>query len=340
MLLDSDEPGLDRPYVSDFGLAREIGSNSRPEVLEATARYTVVGTVPYMSPEQASGQRATTLSDVYGLGAILYELLTGEAPFSGDDERDQLSLVRDLARMPQPPRHIHPRVDRTLEAICLKCLAKDSEQRYRSAEGLAKDLDRWLQHWPTEARPRRALGRTLLWARRSPVGVALVLALAGLTALLGINLADRLQEPRRTHTILADQRAGEFGLRLQQLGLAVASTAAEPMFPELLRAQNFAALQSFVAEVGDRSNDPNRLSPFESWFVIDNRDGQIKARWPAMSAETEGVDFRGRDYFEGLTTRGATAGVHVSQVFRGLSDGLYKFGISAWRRRHGLACAT
>jgi tetratricopeptide (TPR) repeat protein len=165
-----DEEGA--PHVTDFGLAKRLDS-----VQEATHSGALVGTPSYMSPEQASGARAglSTATDVYGLGTILYALLSGRAPFAGTTLVDTLDMVRMQA--PEPPTAINPGVPRDLEVICLKCLEKDPPRRYASARELADDIRRWLAGMPIEARPVSTLTRTLMWCRRNR-------ALAGLAALL------------------------------------------------------------------------------------------------------------------------------------------------------------
>jgi len=156
-----DEHG--NPVVTDFGLAKRVVGDS-----ELTHSGTIVGTPAYMSPEQASGRRGavTTSSDVYGLGAILYALLTGRAPFGGDSIEETLEQVRQSA--PAPPSRINPRTPRDLEVICLKCLEKDPSRRYASAQALAEDLGRFLLGEPITGRPTGMLERGWLWCRRNP----------------------------------------------------------------------------------------------------------------------------------------------------------------------------
>src|SRR4030095_15224655 len=185
-----------------------------------------------MSPEQARGKRATTLSDVYGLGAILYSLLTGGPPFRADSAETTLAQVRDSARAPERPRRVNPTADKTLSAICMKCLEKDPARRYRSAEGLAKDLERWLAHRATEARPRGLFGRSGLWCRRNPVGAGLVLALLSLSVLAAADIGTRLGGTRRIRRSVARQTAGLLQTRLNDMHGAVESTARNPRLPD------------------------------------------------------------------------------------------------------------
>ncbi len=154
-----------RPYLTDFGLARRAGVDSSLSVSGA-----ILGTPSYMAPEQATGSRAGLgpATDVYGLGAILYELLTGRPPFRSPTVME--TVVHVLERDPAPPRELHPDIPRALESICLKCLEKSPKERYATAEALAHELDNYLQGDGIEA--AGILSRLRRWNRREPELVA------------------------------------------------------------------------------------------------------------------------------------------------------------------------
>jgi len=219
---------LDRegqPHVTDFGLARRVEGDSA-----LTQSGAITGTPAYMAPEQAAAATApTTAVDVYGLGAILFELLTGCPPFRGETPLDTLIQVR--TEEPARPCTLNPQADRDLETICLKCLAKSPQQRYRSAEALAEDLERWLRGEPIRARRTSAWERLAKWARRRPgvaslaagvlgVGLcALVLLLWGLQQSWQAQQAEarairKAAETEKEKTKEADHRAREFEARL------------------------------------------------------------------------------------------------------------------------------
>ncbi len=165
------------PHLTDFGLARLIETEST-----ITRTLEVMGTPSYMAPEQAVGNNAaiTSATDVYALGAVFYQLLTGHPPFAGGTTFETVRLVLDTE--PRPPRLWNPKVDRDLSTICLKCLEKDPQRRYSSALALAEDLDRWLRHEPIRARRTGIFTRGRKWVRRNPtiaIMAALVLILSG-----------------------------------------------------------------------------------------------------------------------------------------------------------------
>ncbi len=159
------------PKITDFGLARRLEDSDRP-----TLTSDLMGTPSYMAPEQANGQRDAIGPgvDVYALGAILYELLTGRPPFRAETATATLQQV--LADEPAPPSRLNARVPRDLETICLKCLRKEPCRRYASAVALAEDLRRFGAGEPIRARPVGRLERTVKWARRRPAAAALIAA--------------------------------------------------------------------------------------------------------------------------------------------------------------------
>jgi WD40 repeat protein len=206
--------GAGEPHVTDFGLAKRV--TGEPGALATgglTQTGAVVGTPAYMAPEQAAGKRGlTTAADVYGLGAILYELLTGRPPFVGQSQLDVVLQV--LEREPDRPRALDPRLDRDLETVCLKCLDKDPARRYASAEALADDLRRWLAGEPVRARRSSAWERARKWARRRPAAAALLVVsfLAGLTLLVGgvlynAELRAALEDARKARDEARDREA-------------------------------------------------------------------------------------------------------------------------------------
>jgi hypothetical protein len=170
----------DQPRITDFGLAKRVEEDSG-----LTRSGAVLGSPSYMAPEQAGGRQDQVgpASDVYSLGAILYELMTGRPPFRGPTPAATLMAV--LSDPVIPPSKVNPRTPRDLETICLKCLEKRPERRYATARQLAEELGRFLNHEPILARPASALRRTWSWAQRHPwvlagVAAVLLLGLAGL----------------------------------------------------------------------------------------------------------------------------------------------------------------
>jgi WD40 repeat protein/predicted Ser/Thr protein kinase len=207
------------PKIVDFGLAKlVVGGACRTET------GAILGTPSYMAPEQAGGrsQKVGPAADVYALGAILYELLTGRPPFQAETPLD--TLVQALHDEPVTPRRLQPTVPRDLETICLKCLDKEPARRYPSASALADDLHRFLVGEPVRARPVGAAGRAVRWARRRPT-VAALLAVCTIIAAVGVaaatwegraarfaqRRAEQAQEAEKTQRLAAEAAGAQVG---------------------------------------------------------------------------------------------------------------------------------
>ena len=172
------------PKICDFGLAKSL---ENPADQTQTGQF--VGTPSYMAPEQVLGDRSTQSPavDIYALGAVLYETLTGRPPFLADNPLETIRLV--AKQEPIPPRQWQPKTPRDLETICLKCLAKEPRRRYASALDLAEDLKRFLAHEPIHARPVGPAERTWRWCRAHPSGAALMaVATAAVIVVLAVVL--------------------------------------------------------------------------------------------------------------------------------------------------------
>jgi len=171
------------PHLTDFGLARLVESES-----SVTHTLDVLGTPSYMAPEQAAGNNAAvgSVTDVYGLGAVLYQLLTGHPPFAGGTTYETIKLVLDTE--PRQPRLLNPKIDRDLSTICLKSLEKDPKRRYPSALALAEDLERWLKHEPIQARHAGVFTRGRKWVQRNPTSALLAATLVAFAAAVGWNI--------------------------------------------------------------------------------------------------------------------------------------------------------
>ena len=183
------------PHLTDFGLARLIEQEST-----VTNSFDVLGTPSYMAPEQAAGhvKKLSPASDVYSLGAVFYQMLTGQPPFAGGTTYETIRLVMETE--PRSPRLWNPKVDVDLATICLKCLEKDPQRRYSSALALAEDLERWLRREPIRARRTGFFTRGRKWLQRNPTTAISAVSLAGLVAAVGMLLwkSDLVRPPPPT----------------------------------------------------------------------------------------------------------------------------------------------
>jgi serine/threonine-protein kinase len=233
--------------ITDFGLAKQ--SDSR-----LTATGEVMGTPSYMAPEQALGQtrKIGPAADIYALGAILYELLTGRAPFKGASAWDTLQLV--IGTEPVAPCQLQPKVPRDLETICLKCLHKEPNRRYGSALDLADDLRRFQNSEPIQARPVGTIERAWRWSRRNRAVAVLaaslgVVALASIVALTGLWLRAERERDHAQKSADAERQAKENEAAERLETLAALNTEAKR------RGQARAALDAMTSDV------------IEDWFA-------------------------------------------------------------------------
>jgi serine/threonine protein kinase/tetratricopeptide (TPR) repeat protein len=169
------------PHLTDFGLARLVETEST-----VTRTLEVLGTPSYMAPEQAVGNNValTAATDVYGLGAVLYQLLTGHPPFAGGTTYETIKLL--LETEPRPPRLLSPKIDRDLSTVCLKCLEKDPQRRYSAALALAEDLEHWLKHEPILAKRSGFFVRGRKWVWRNRTTAVLAASLIASAAAIGV----------------------------------------------------------------------------------------------------------------------------------------------------------
>jgi WD40 repeat protein len=336
------------PYVSDFGLAKRLtgGPGTQPAGTDLTQQGMIVGTPDYMAPEQASANgSASTAADVYSLGAILYECLTGRPPFHADTPLDTLLQIRE--QEPPPPCSVNPRVDRDLETVCLKCLHKEPSERYRSAEALAEDLDRWLRGYAIRARPVGRVERALKWARRRPelATLAVLLVLVFLAGFAGIcwqwgraeweyrKAAEHAEAERKTAYARAiglghaEWRAGNAGSAEEILGKCPLDLRGwEWHYLKRL----FQARQSATLDVGTGGARGVAFSPDGARLASAGADGMVRV-WDRQTAK-EVLTFRGPD--EALTA------VAFSRDGRRLAAGSVAGTIRVWDAARGKEIVT
>jgi tRNA A-37 threonylcarbamoyl transferase component Bud32 len=260
-----------QPLLMDFGLAAR---NDETERLTMAGQF--MGTPEYTSPEQWRGE-AQPASDQYSLGCLMFELLTGEKPFSGGSSEHYLMLHTQM--VPSSPRKVRPDLPRDLETICLKCLEKEPRLRYRDCQALADDLRRWLEDEPVTARRVGVAGRAMKWARRSPLLASLVattvLALVGGTVVSMYFAFDAREKEKRADT---KKREANAALAEVEENLAVGLLRPLGHFTDEARLNDFEleALEELASL--PRERDPVRLLFVERALETEGTIGQLDRR--------------------------------------------------------------
>jgi WD40 repeat protein len=267
-----------QPQITDFGLAQRTDGNGDSA---SSLSGDIVGTASYMAPEQARAERPfTTAVDIFSLGAILYELLTGRPPFRRGTPAETILDV--LQKEPQRPRAANPRVDRDLETICLKCLQKEPQRRYGSAEALAEDLRRWLDGRPIAARPAGSLERLWRWCRRNPAMAAAISAASAIIVLLTLVFSWRLVNENAL-TRAALQREGQALVGMRRARDQAQDRLARSRY-EQARALVVSGLPGRRWEALDllQESESLRGRPREAG-ILPAADGDLPARWQLRS---------------------------------------------------------
>jgi serine/threonine protein kinase/WD40 repeat protein/tetratricopeptide (TPR) repeat protein len=290
--------GHGQPHVTDFGLAKMVQKN-----VAVTQSGAIVGTPSYMAPEQARSEKVlTTAVDVYSLGAVLYELLTGRPPFKAETPLETLSQV--VQHEPVPPRQVQPKIPLDLETICLKCLQKQPDRRYTTALALAEDLSLFQSGEPIRARPVRSTERLWRWCRRNPALSILSGSVALLLVMLAIGsvFAFLLHQERtwaQTSEKLAKEKEEETRVLWQRAQNAERESQIRSLLAEArsLRqsgqaGQRLSALEK-VAEAAKLNPSPELRLELrnEAIACLARTDARLKRRWKAIPSNASAVAF-------------------------------------------------
>ncbi len=317
------------PRLTDFGLAK-VGRMARN--LSVTGQ--VLGTPAYMPPEQAAGKvrEVGTAADVYGLGAVLYDVLTGRPPFQGDTAA--VTLQKVLTEEPQRPRALNPSVPRDLETICLKCLQKDPARRYGSAAEFGADLCAYLHGRPIAARPTTGAERTWKWVCRNPVVAGLLLAVAA-SLLLGTTVSYLYFLDARTQEAIATNRAADADRdaaaarhqeAIAKAETARATTAANRLAALLKETQRVSDLSKLrEAQLAFDRNLARRARDTLAEIAPENRCGV----WGILARRFEGSLFALYGHTAAVTS--VTVSADGSRIVTGSEDGTAR----VWDARTG-----
>jgi eukaryotic-like serine/threonine-protein kinase len=349
------------PKVTDFGMSVRFKTFVSSEVLAASSssddhvpediaatfsRLGIRGTIPFMSPEMAAGRWSSdvsTASDIYGLGAILYAMLTGRAPFNGETREQTLSLV--INGELRAPREFNRRVDRELNAVCLKCLKREPNSRYGSADALANDLRRWLERRPTLAGEKPSAGREIrFWARRNPRGVALTaVACFGLWL---ASLAGSVANLRVENARVAERLARQVDRELSLIRRATLILANDPRLRAAFariqgqnrgQSERRAIIEQFLRTAVESENlfKIVGVNPLVNIFVLDPDGTLLADTLPASPAI--GKSYGVRDYYRAFLEKDRDWDyVYVARSFKSVKDDRYKIAVSTriWDDRH------
>ena len=344
------------PKVTDFGLAARseaiqqavetADSDHESEVrsgpLATFARAGIVGTIPYMSPEMAQGrwEDVCTLSDVYGLGAILYAMLTGRPPFTGKHGRD---ARKGRSRRFSPAQGDQPSGRSRAQCGLPQVLNRNLAARYGSADALANDLRRWLERKPTLAGGKASVLREFrFWFRRNPF--PLVLAIIAVLSLWGVSLANMLGQTKSENAREAARLANQLDRELTMIRAFAGKLAKESKLVVAFEdhqghaecARRQAAVQEFLASVDvDKWFDVAGGNPFVNVFILEEQGFELADNLSGNSAI--GKRFDVRDYFQAVIQGGVSSDyVHVARSFQSLKDNRYKIAVSTgiWSNDH------